>query len=109
MSCLTFKLQKQQIYKSTADVEGGTKFFQEYSKVNETFLRYRKIVVENKLPRRLELQHDVLLKPNGQFEYVDFEESFEGIIKSQLVHYRDSFEDVYYVWKEHRDDFKLKH
>ena len=89
-------------------MEGGTNFFQEYSKVNETFLRYRKIVIENKLPRRLELQHDVIRKPDGAFQYLSFDESFEGIIKSQLVHYRDSFEDVYYVWKENRDDFRLK-
>lgn len=101
-------LRKQQIYKSTADVEGGTRFFQEYSKVNETFLRYRKIVVDNKLPRRLELQHDVIRKPDGTFQYVSFDESFEGIIKSQMLHYRDSFEDVYSVWKLNKDDFKLK-
>lgn len=78
-----------------------------YAKVDETFLKYRKIVVENKQPRRLENQHDVVLK-NGNVEYVSFEESFEGLIKAQMFHYRDSFEDVYPIWKEYRDHFKLK-
>lgn len=76
--------------------------------MNETFLGYRKIVVDNKLPRRLELQHDVVLKENGQFEYVSFEETFEGIIKSQLLHHRENFESIYYLWKEYRNDFRCK-
>lgn len=101
-------LRKQQIYKSTADVEAGSKFFNEYTKVNDTFLRYREIVKENKFPRSLELQHDVVQRENGNIEYVDFDESFEGIIKSQMFHYRGSFEDVYHVWSEHRDHFRLK-
>ncbi len=96
-----------QIYKSTADVEEGSKFFEKYMHVDEKFLGYRKIVVENKLPRRLELQHDVVLK-EGKVEYVTFEESFEGLIKSQIFHHRDSFETVYGVWKEHRDAFRYK-
>jgi len=97
-----------QIYKSTADVENGLKFFEAYTKVNETFLGYRKIVVENRLPRRLELQHDVVLKENGNIEYVSFDESFEGIIRSQLLHHRDNFESIYYHWKEYKNDFRYK-
>ena len=89
-------------------MEEGTKFFTDYAKVNDTFLKYRKIVVDNKLPRRIELQHDLVLNDKEELEYVSFDESFEGVIKSQLFHHRDSFEDVYPLWREHRDHFRCK-
>jgi hypothetical protein len=38
------------------DYEGGAKFFEEYMKVDEEFLKMRKIVFDHLLPRRLELQ-----------------------------------------------------
>jgi len=101
-------LRKLQIYKSLGEVEEGTKFFEGYTKVNEDFLRYRTIVLENKTPDWVELQHDFKRTDDGNVEYVKFEESFEGIIKSQVYHYRDTFEDVYAVWSLYKDHFKYK-
>jgi hypothetical protein len=46
----------------------------------------RKIVIEKKLPRRIELMHEVRIKEED-VEYVTFSESFEGIIESQVAHY----------------------
>lgn len=48
-------LLKMQVFKSTADVEAATEMFGNYSKVNDKFLEIRKIVIDNKKPRRLEL------------------------------------------------------
>ena len=95
------------MYKSTADVEEGTKFFERYIKVEEPYLKYRQIVLDNRLPRKIDLQDEVELKENGEISYIKFEENFEGVIKSYLKHHEDSFEDVYPIWKEYRNQFKL--
>ena len=96
-----------QVYKSTGDNVEGTKFFERYLKVEEPFLKYRQIVLDNKLPRRIELQDELRLKNDQTIEYVKFEETFEGLIRSQVEHHKDSFEDVYPIWKEYRDHFRL--
>jgi Peptidase family M49 len=77
--------------------------------VDERLLRFKEIVLANRLPRRVELQHDVKLKEDGDVEYVEFEESFEGIIKSHIYHYRNTYEDVYHTWKEHSQAFRRSH
>lgn len=54
-------LHKLHVYKSIADYESAEKFFNHYSGVDETMLRARKIIIENKQPRRLELQPNLRL------------------------------------------------
>ncbi len=46
------------------------------------------------------------MNENGEIEYVRFEENFEGIIKSQLFHHKDSFEDVYPIWRDYGQYFR---
>lgn len=101
-------LKKLQVYKSTGDNVEGTKFFERYLKVEEPFLKYRQIVLENRLPRRIELQDELRIVDDQTIEYVKFEETFEGLIRSKVEHHKDSFEDVYPIWKEYRDNFRLK-
>jgi len=48
-----------------------------------------------------------LTKDDSLF-YVKFPESFEGIIQSKVANHKDSFEDVYPIWKEYRDNFRCK-
>jgi len=48
-------LKRLQVHKSTGNVEEGAKMFEGYSVVDETYLKYRTIVLANKKPRRLEL------------------------------------------------------
>lgn len=43
------------VYKSTADAKEGTKFFESYIGVDDQLLGFRKIVLENRLPRRIEM------------------------------------------------------
>lgn len=97
-----------QVYKTIADVENGEKFFNRYLEVDETFLKYRKIALRFRPPRPLEVQNDVLLHENGEFEYVKFDVTAEGVIKSHVFHHRDSYADVYPIWKEHQNHFRYK-
>jgi len=48
-------LNKLHVYKSIGDFETAEKFFLHYTKVDETMLKVREIVVANKKPRRIEL------------------------------------------------------
>ena len=69
-------------------MKAGTQFFEEYTKVDENMLELRKIVLANKLPRKIEIQPDVLLVGNDErVDYVSFDESYKGIIESQVYHY----------------------
>lgn len=65
------------------------------------------IVESNRLPRRIELQHDLRQNDKtGEIEHVTFAESFEGIIESHAYHYRDSIDDVHPIWKETAKHFR---
>jgi len=97
-----------QVYKSTADVEMGTKYFKKYLEVDEKMLRFREIITATKTPRRMELFYDLKRNENGKIEMVKFEKGFEGLIKSHLYHYQDSYEDVYHVWNDRKDYFRIK-
>lgn len=104
---------KMQVYKSTGDVEAGSKMYLGYSEVDEFFLGLRDIVLKNRLPRRLELQGDLALKsgPDGKpidVEYVSWPETFEGIITSYLYHYQNDIEGVINQWKAQREAFLLR-
>eukprot|EP01016_Furgasonia_blochmanni_P023465 TRINITY_DN2532_c0_g1_i10.p1 TRINITY_DN2532_c0_g1~~TRINITY_DN2532_c0_g1_i10.p1 ORF type:complete len:154 (+),score=60.16 TRINITY_DN2532_c0_g1_i10:67-528(+) len=92
-------LAKLHTYKSMGDSVEGTKMFQYYSQVDDEKVEVRKIVFDTKLPRRLELQHDLELIDDGKnVQYVSFPETFEGVIKSQLFHYRGQVDDVLQPW-----------
>lgn len=96
------------VYKSTADVKEGTKFFQGYIAVDEAMLKYRHIVVENKLPRKIEMQDDLdLIGSDEDVQYVSFEESKKGLIESHIHHYQKQVDDVFDEWIRNYKHFKL--
>lgn len=97
-----------QIHKTLGDFEGGNAFFGKYSVVNDEFLRYREIVIENKLPRSIELIHDIQKVDDEVFEYKEFPETFEGIIESQVYHYHSSVDDVFDEWYKHKYHFRIR-
>ena len=82
------------------DYEAAKKMFDHYSKVDEELLKARKIVLENKVPRRINLQPNLLLDfVTSEPVYKGYEESFEGVIKSSVERYADPFqEDVFKEW-----------
>lgn len=48
-------LKKLHIYKSMGDYDEAKKMFDHYSKVDDTMKKIRQIVIDNKIPRRLNL------------------------------------------------------
>lgn len=79
-------LQKIHIYKSTADVETGTKFFgEEMSGVGLEFWgsKVRQVVVANTQPRKVFVQANTYLdESTGKVTCKQYEPTLEGIIQS---------------------------
>ncbi|TVY19655.1 putative dipeptidyl peptidase, partial [Lachnellula arida] len=78
-------LQKLHIYKSTADVETGTKFYNDMTHVEPKFWgeKIRNEVLRNKQPRKVFVQANTVLdEATGKVSLVEYEPSLEGMIKS---------------------------
>ncbi|KAK3904717.1 hypothetical protein C8A05DRAFT_31482 [Staphylotrichum tortipilum] len=78
-------LQKLHIYKSTADVEAGSKFFTDMSSVGLEYwgTKVRDVVLKNKQPRKVFVQANTFLdEATGQVSIKQYEPSLEGIIQS---------------------------
>ena len=55
-------LQHLQVFKSCADFESGSKYFEQFTNVDETFLKYRAIVMDRKKPRAVFMQPNLELR-----------------------------------------------
>jgi len=78
-------LQKLHIYKSTANVETGTKFYNEMTEVEPVFWgeKIRNEVLRNKQPRKVFVQANTVLdETTGKVSLVEYDPSLEGMIKS---------------------------
>jgi dipeptidyl-peptidase III len=78
-------LQKIHVYKSTADVETGTKFFGDMSGVGLEYwgTKVRDVVLKNKQPRKVFVQANTYLdEATGQVTLKQYEPTLEGIIQS---------------------------
>lgn len=78
-------LQKLHVYKSTADVEAGTKLYNDMTSVDPDFWgkQIRDEVLRNKQPRKVFVQVNTLLdEKTGNVELVEYEPTLEGMIKS---------------------------
>jgi dipeptidyl-peptidase-3 len=78
-------LQKLHVYKSTADKETGTKFYNTMTEVEPVFWgeKIRGEVLRNKQPRKVFVQvNTVLDEASGKVSLVEYEPSLEGMIKS---------------------------
>lgn len=86
-------LHKLHVYKSIGDYQEAEKFFLHYSRVDEEMLKVREIVMANIVPRRLELQPNILRSTKegkttyaekegdeASLEYKDYDRSFAGIV-----------------------------
>jgi len=76
-----------QTYKSSGAADRAVKFYNEYSTVSDFFLKIREIVVSKKLPRRVELNNELVYYNEECIEPRTYPEKFEGIIHS----YRDRY------------------
>ncbi|KAJ1331512.1 dipeptidyl-peptidase III [Microdochium nivale] len=78
-------LQKIHIYKSTADVETGTKFYNDMTSVDPEFWgqKVRDEVLRNKQPRKVFVQANTFLdEASGKVTLKHYEATPEGIIQS---------------------------
>jgi dipeptidyl-peptidase-3 len=78
-------LQKLHIYKSTADVEAGTKLYDEMTYVDGEFWgkKVRDQVLATKQPRKVFIQANTVLdEKTGRVDLLDYEPTCEGMIKS---------------------------
>uniref|UniRef100_A0A665U9H9 Dipeptidyl peptidase 3 n=1 Tax=Echeneis naucrates TaxID=173247 RepID=A0A665U9H9_ECHNA len=90
-------LCKLQVFKSTADVEGGRALYDSYSSVSNSgahnFLRLRETVLLRKEARKMFVQANT--KINGDsVELVEYEGSAEGLISSFTERFQDDAEQV---------------
>ncbi|KAK3335550.1 putative dipeptidylpeptidase III [Cercophora scortea] len=78
-------LQKIHIYKSTADVEAGSKFFSHMSAVGLDYwgTTVRDVVLKNKQPRKVFVQANTYLdEATGKVSLKQYEPTVEGVIQS---------------------------
>ncbi|KXX83023.1 putative dipeptidyl peptidase 3 [Madurella mycetomatis] len=78
-------LQKLHIYKSTADVEAGSKFFTDMSTVGLDYwgTKVRDVVLENKQPRKVFVQANTYLdEATGKVTLKQYDPTLEGMIQS---------------------------
>lgn len=105
-------LHKLHVYKSIGDYDTAKKFFDHYTEVDETMMRVRKIIIDNKQPRRLELQPNLRLTTDAtggqKVEYVGYEADFDGIVQSYIERWQGAFmADVYQEWLRDADSVRV--
>lgn len=106
-------LHKLHVYKSIGDFDTAKAFFDHYSEVDETMMRVRRIVIDNKRPRRLELQPNLKLEHNSDtcsesVKYHGYEATHSGIVQSYIDRWSGVFmSDVYDEWKRDADAVRV--
>ncbi|EDO18062.1 hypothetical protein Kpol_1045p49 [Vanderwaltozyma polyspora DSM 70294] len=81
VECVGDFLKHLHVYKSTADVENGTKYFTDRSTVPPSLAKFRDIVIKKRLPRRQFIQANTEVI-NDKVTVKDYEETPIGMIKS---------------------------
>ncbi|ODV84671.1 hypothetical protein CANARDRAFT_8252 [[Candida] arabinofermentans NRRL YB-2248] len=74
-------LNKLHVYKCSADVVGGTKFYNEQTSVPDSMLKFRDAVLRKKLPRKQLIQANTFIKGND-VQVKEYEESELGMVES---------------------------
>jgi len=76
-------LQKLHIYKSTADVEGGTKMYNDITHVDDFFAeKLRPAVLAKKTPRKVFVQANTVVGDDGKVTLKEYDATPEGMIRS---------------------------
>ena len=79
--CVKDYLAHLHVYKCSADVEKGTKYFMDRSFVPKEIARFRDIVINKRLPRRQFIQPNTYLS-NDKVVLKEYEETPIGMIQS---------------------------
>ena len=75
-------LLKLHIYRCTADVVACREYFEDLTRVDGIFAKWRKIVIANKRPRQILVQANTFLGEDGRVTLKEYEPSIEGMIQS---------------------------
>ncbi|GME68370.1 unnamed protein product [Ambrosiozyma monospora] len=74
-------LQKLHVYKCSADVKTGSKFFIDQTTIPDEILKFRDVVLSKKLPRKQLVQANTFVK-GDKVEVKEYEETELGMIES---------------------------
>jgi len=96
-------LLRLQVWKSTGDADKAREFYTELSKVDDYFMKVKKIIEDNKQPRRLELNNNLFIDNNSKSVQIKiYNESHEGIIESFKERYGTRINsDIYNQWTKY--------
>lgn len=101
-------LAKLHELKSLGDYDTAHPWFTHYSTVDEEMLKIRDLVILHQLPRRLELQPN-LLDVEGLVAYRDYPVTYEGIIESYTERFGPGLlQDVYDEWAKNAPAFRYE-
>jgi len=75
-------LRKMQFYKSTGNVEDGSKFYHKYSVLDNIDMKMLELYKKTKKPRAVLVQPNLKVNDNAEYTYVDYEPTCEGVLKS---------------------------
>jgi dipeptidyl-peptidase-3 len=76
-------LQKLHVYKSTADVEAGTKMYDDNTHVDEWWGgKVRPVVLDKKTPRKVFVQANTALEDDGKVTLTEYEPTLKGMVQS---------------------------
>ena len=98
---------KMNIWKCTGDVESASECIKNYSQIDETFLKIKKIIDKNEEHNKFYLYHNLIRdEKDGAISYKEYQESLEGIVESNLDRYGTLFnKDVYAQWVKYATNF----
>lgn len=99
-----------QTYKSSGAADKATKFYNDYSEVNEFFLKIRTIVMNNRKPRRLTLNNNLLRYNSDNIVVQEYPEVHEGLIMSFADRYpwsKDLYSQVMQEWAKYKDGMRV--
>lgn len=77
-------LQKLHVYKSTADLESGKRLYEDKTRVEGAFWQkqVRGIVIRKKLPRKVFVMANTILREDGSVQLKEYEANLEGMLQS---------------------------
>lgn len=75
-------LLKLHIYKCTADLQRGKRFYEELTRPDGRFLVWRQIMLANKPPKKLFVQANTFVTDDGEVILKEYEPTVNGMIQS---------------------------
>lgn len=99
-------LTKLHIWKCLGDVDSTKNFIKEYSIVDEKFLKIKKLIDKNIIPKKFFLYNNLFQSDDGSIIYKEYPDDLEGFIESNIDRYKMDYNDyVYNQWVKYATNF----